>query len=104
MLISYLIRSSSGLGIVNSQNIQPKTVYTVQLGDVANGLSLEIYTKRMERSMGNAVVARRRSAAFVMESGTAQRIVQRTKKLTAFLRKLKKQAGSDAITVGLWSN
>jgi hypothetical protein len=104
MLISSLIRNLRRRGTENSQNIQPRTVYTVQLGDVANGSGLAISTKRMGRSTENAVVAKQRSAACVMESGTAQRIAQRTKKRIACLKQQKKKVGSDATAVGLWSS
>jgi hypothetical protein len=104
MLISYLIQSSRRRGTENSQNIQPRTVYIALLGDVANGSSRATSIKRMERSTGSAAVARRRSAVFVMESGTAQRIVQRTRKRIASLKQLKKQAGNDVTAAGLWSN
>jgi hypothetical protein len=104
MLRDYLISISRRLGTESSRNTQQRTVFIVRLEGVASGSNPEACIERTEENMASAVDVRPRSAVCVTANGMGQEIVPRTRRRTDSLKLLNKQAGSDAITVGLWSS
>jgi len=98
----YLTLILRKIGIENIRNILPKIVFIVLDAVVVNGLSQEIYIRKMDGNMANVVDVRRRYAVYVMVNGTAPRNVQKTRKRIDFLKLRSRQVGNDAITVEPW--
>jgi hypothetical protein len=71
---------------------------------VANGLNPEIFIRKMEGNMENAVVAKQRSVAFVMVNGMERKIVPRTRRQINFSKRLNRQDGNVVIVAEPWSS
>ena len=104
MLKDYSMLISRRRGTKNFKNLLPRIVYTAQLGDVANGLNLEIYTVKVVGNMANVAVVRPRYVVCVMVNGMGQKTVPKMRKPTDFLKLPSRLVGSGAIIVELWSS